>query len=207
MSHVLGSSYRYKPERIKGAWGYYVMDLFCYLMEVFCIPIFFILGHYVFLDKSRLRSLTPEEKVLVRSVFGDQIDVSYVLLNPAMSMRVRKFAYAYVTLNMVHFDQSISDSILLHEMMHVYQYQRYGVVYAFRALAAQRSEEKYDYGGAMGLFDAMVQGKRLDEFNFEQQAQIVEDYYCVFIERNMDCPPLFKSAYVHYAAPFTEELT
>ncbi len=66
--------------------------------------------------------------------------------------------------------------ILVHELMHVYQYQRAGSRYFAEALLAQHGEG-YGYGGPEGLSRAWSSGKRLCDFNREQQAQIVQDYW------------------------------
>jgi len=65
--------------------------------------------------------------------------------------------------------------IVVHEIVHVYQYERAGSRYFAEALLAQR-EEGYGYGGVEGLADALHKGKQLRNFNREQQAQIVQDY-------------------------------
>lgn len=66
--------------------------------------------------------------------------------------------------------------ILLHELVHVFQYERAGSRYLAEALVAQHAEG-YDYGGPAGLLAARDHGKRLRDFNREQQAQIAQDYY------------------------------
>jgi hypothetical protein len=66
--------------------------------------------------------------------------------------------------------------VVIHELVHVYQYERAGSRYIAEALVAQRSEG-YDYGREEGLARARTHGKRLRDFNREQQAQIVEDYF------------------------------
>lgn len=66
--------------------------------------------------------------------------------------------------------------IVLHELVHVFQYERAGSRYFAEALLAQQ-REGYSYGGPAGLAEAHGQGKRLGNFNREQQAQIVQDYY------------------------------
>ena len=71
----------------------------------------------------------------------------------------------------------MNNSLLIHELVHVWQYQKVGIVYIPRALVAQRSAEGYDYGGAEGLEAARQAGRSLLEFNLEQQADIVSDYY------------------------------
>ena len=85
--------------------------------------------------------------------------------------------------------------IVVHEIVHVYQYERAGSRYLAEALLAQR-EEGYGYGGADGLAEALNHGKRLSNFNREQQAQIVEDYL-LRLRRHADV-----AAY----APFIEQL-
>jgi hypothetical protein len=66
--------------------------------------------------------------------------------------------------------------IVVHELVHVYQYHRAGSRYFAEALLAQH-EEGYGYGGPEGLSRAWSNGKRLCDFNREQQAQIVQDYW------------------------------
>ena len=66
--------------------------------------------------------------------------------------------------------------VLLHELVHVYQYERAGSRYFAEALLAQR-EEGYNYGGPEKLRTAWEQGRRLHDLNREQQAQLVQDYY------------------------------
>lgn len=77
--------------------------------------------------------------------------------------------------------------ILLHELVHVLQYERAGSRYFAEALLAQH-EEGYGYGGPGGLLLARAQGKRLRDFNREQQAQIVQDYY-TYLRHGWDVEP------------------
>jgi hypothetical protein len=66
--------------------------------------------------------------------------------------------------------------ILIHELVHVVQYERVGSVYGVESLYAQHTSG-YDYGGPEGLRKALSEGRRFCAFNREQQAQIVQDYY------------------------------
>ncbi|HSO26533.1 MAG TPA: hypothetical protein VLS48_00570 [Anaerolineales bacterium] len=65
---------------------------------------------------------------------------------------------------------------LMHELTHVWQYQQTGVTYLFKAFSAQM-RGGYAYGGAEKLRAARAEGKDLWHFNFEQQGDIVRDYY------------------------------
>ena len=65
---------------------------------------------------------------------------------------------------------------LLHELTHVWQFQRMGWRYLLLALAAHLREgaRVYDFGGEAGLRRRRRQGWQLQNFNLEQQAAIVQ---------------------------------
>jgi hypothetical protein len=66
--------------------------------------------------------------------------------------------------------------VLIHELVHVCQYERLGSIYTGESIYAQRTAG-YSYGGSAGLRRAWAEGKHFCAFNREQQAQIVQDYY------------------------------
>lgn len=69
-------------------------------------------------------------------------------------------------------------SLLVHELTHVLQYERVGSVYITQGLWAQfrYGKQAYDYGGVEGLSKSHAAGKRLSDYNREQQGQIAQDY-------------------------------
>lgn len=67
-------------------------------------------------------------------------------------------------------------AILLHELVHVYQYERTGGLYIAEAIYAQQTTG-YDYGGPDKLAQCSATGGCYRDFNREQQAQLVQDYY------------------------------
>jgi hypothetical protein len=71
----------------------------------------------------------------------------------------------------------MDDALLIHELVHVWQYQRLGFRYIPQALRAQASGAGYDYGGTEALYRARREGKTLFDFNLEQQADIIADYF------------------------------
>ena len=73
----------------------------------------------------------------------------------------------------------ISVAWLLHELVHVWQFQRMGWRYLLLALAAHLREgaRVYDFGGEAGLLRCRRQGWKLQSFNLEQQAAIVQSAY------------------------------
>jgi hypothetical protein len=68
---------------------------------------------------------------------------------------------------------------LVHELVHVCQFQHLGWKYLRMAWRAQRAlgGRVYDFGGEGGLRDSFAAGKPYRDFNLEQQAHIVETYY------------------------------
>ena len=66
--------------------------------------------------------------------------------------------------------------ILLHELVHVYQYERTGGLYVAEAIYAQKTTG-YSYGSPDDLVQCLAIGACYRNFNREQQAQLVQDYY------------------------------
>jgi hypothetical protein len=69
--------------------------------------------------------------------------------------------------------------ILVHELTHVYQYERIGTRYLGEAIYVliKTRRDCYNYGGAEGLNSACAAGRRYGDYNREQQAQIAQDYF------------------------------
>lgn len=68
---------------------------------------------------------------------------------------------------------------LIHELTHVWQYQRMGWRYLMLALKAQFREgiSAYHFGGEDGLLERLDQGAKFQDFNLEQQGDIARSYY------------------------------
>jgi hypothetical protein len=123
-------------------------------------------------SKPSIRSLTPDERRMARSVFGENIDYDLVLLDERARIVTRDKGIAYVSANTINSWGSLSKAILIHELVHVWQYQRFGAVYIPRALRAQQ-EEGYNYGG----LDKLLEEPDFYNYNPEQQGDIIADYY------------------------------
>jgi hypothetical protein len=70
--------------------------------------------------------------------------------------------------------------VVVHELTHVFQYERAGSVYIGQAIHAQATIG-YGYGGGPGLVSDKAAGKHYRDYNREQQAQIAQDYYNLVI--------------------------
>jgi hypothetical protein len=129
------------------------------------------------LQNPSVRPLSSHEVKVVSDIYGDNIQLQLVLLNSKASLFTKGKNIAYVAFQTINFWKTIEEAILVHECFHILQFQRLGSVYIYESLKAQHSKEGYDYGGVSFLEQGMLLGKRLEDFNFEQQAEIIEDAY------------------------------
>lgn len=127
--------------------------------------------------KGGYRRLTDAEIALARPIFGDSIDYSKVRLDERARIVCRARGCAYVSFNLINTWGPLRPATLIHELVHIWQYQRLGPVYIPRALWAQHTAEGYNYGGIAALRRAAGQGRGLLAFNYEQQGDIVADYW------------------------------
>ncbi|CAG5077106.1 hypothetical protein CRYO30217_00292 [Parvicella tangerina] len=133
----------------------------------------------------KTRELTSYEKREIRKVFGDCYcwDRVHVRENSQMAKvgaRVAKKKHlGFVLFRTINFSRRLDHSHsstdiswLIHEVVHVLQYEELGAQYIIEALRAQRNGG-YGYGKEQGLEKANC----LASFNLEQQAEIARDYY------------------------------
>ncbi len=162
------------------------IDFWFYFIDVLLFPELYQFVQQLFFRN--IRHMNDYESELATSIFGSTIDYNRVFINNKASLISSKYAFAYVTFNTINYRNDISNPIFIHEMAHIWQYQHFGSIYIAKALKAQRSAEVYDYGGIEGLYQAFQKGKALTDFNFEQQAEIIEDFYRSSLDTNRPSP-------------------
>ena len=121
----------------------------------------------------RDRGLTPGEYTLLYPYFGDSVPYELIRIDERAHLGPRRGNFCYVSFHTINSWGPMSSAILVHEVVHVWQYTHRGAVYIPRALRAQRSELRYDYGGLNGLGRA----DELEDLNYEQMADVIEDAY------------------------------
>ena len=112
-----------------------------------------------------------------KKVFGNVIDLNRIRVDDKTKVGSRKNNYAYVGFYTINLYGFLHPNLLIHELVHIWQYSQKGSVYIPRALKAQQSIMKYDYGGLPNLEYFMNDKLGLEAFNYEQQAEIVSDFY------------------------------
>ncbi len=91
--------------------------------------------------------------------------------------------------------------LLVHEMVHVYQFEQVGTVYIWQALRAQKTNG-YSYGGWEQLAKDRQKGWRFNCYNREQQGQIAQDYYNQVLEPTLPVESPVRLAF----QPFIDDL-
>lgn len=129
--------------------------------------------------KRATRPLTAAEIALAKSVFGDSIQYDRVRVDETATVVCRRHHIYYVSFYTINSWGTMDAAVFIHEMMHVWQFERVGSAYIPRALLAQRTALGYNYGGTDALLKAFSADAGFTPFNYEQQAEIVADYFCL----------------------------
>jgi hypothetical protein len=172
------------------------VDAGFYMMDIVAMPEVYELVFSII--KRKTRPLTTQEKALAKSIFGDSVQYDLVKVDSKARFGTKKIALAYVSFNTVNYLRRIDKAIFIHEMVHIWQFQQFGSIYIARAIKAQKSKEGYDYGGVANLYQVMLKGGSLLDFNFEQQADIIEDYYRIK-ENPTATAPMNLSVFAYFA--------
>ena len=153
-------------------WWY---SLFIYSVECFGIgELYETLQDIV---KFNTRPLSNREIEWAKVVYGDNINYHRVRIDEWALAGPKQQRFCYVSFYLINSWGKMQDSTFIHEMMHIWQYEKMGARYMLQALRAQYSEEGYNYGGIERLRLYLAEGKNLLDFNPEQQADIVTDYF------------------------------
>lgn len=161
-----------------------------------------------------MRSLRQEEQALAARIFGDALDPAPVRIHRDHLLS----AYAPKALgNAVHLKSSWGHfdgdgltlspkgtACLVHELVHVWQYQNAGVGYIAGSLWAQQLAVLVEgsRGGAYRWRRAHAGGRPWARWNPEQQAQLVEDWFGADRRIAAGRPREGDAALVALAAPF-----
>ncbi len=127
--------------------------------------------------KFNTRPLNEKEKAIADKFFPNSINTTRLRIDEFSFIGPKSHHFAYVSFYTINSWGTLQESIFVHELVHVWQYHRLGSVYIPRALKAQFSQDGYDYGGLPSLVHAMENGNGLEDFNLEQQGDIVADYH------------------------------
>jgi hypothetical protein len=120
-----------------------------------------------------IRPLTEREVLMLRPIFGDSVPYSKIQIDERAYIGPSWAKFCYVSFHTINSWGEMSAPTLVHEVVHIWQYTQRGAAYIPRALYAQTTEMGYNYGGLAPL----RQATQLEDFNYEQQADIIEDAF------------------------------
>jgi hypothetical protein len=127
--------------------------------------------------KFNTRPLKNWERHLAYEIFGNALNYKRVRLDEWAFLGPPQLRICYVSGYVINSWGKMSNTTLIHELVHIWQYQNIGLIYIPRALNAQHSKEGDNYGGLERLKQYKKEGKTIFSFNLEQQAEIISDYY------------------------------
>lgn len=146
---------------------------------------FSFLLNFIFQTFSSTRKLTTYEIKELKTVFKDSIDYSKIYINEtskwskfgAKLTNVKHLGFVWMqTINFsrpIETETDVNDmSWLIHEAVHVSQFNALGIQYIFEALIAQHIGG-YSFGGEIELTNS----NPLKYYNLEQQADIIRFIY------------------------------
>ena len=159
---------------------------------------------------ARISALTEQEKNAGASVLGAGA-ISYHktrvaqgrILSLVFKFNGNRAFTAFHTINLPQTGRHTRShlDITVHELTHVFQYERVGSVYIWQALRAQQTNG-YDYGGWQQLVKDREKGMHFRDYNREQQGKMAEDYYNLVVVQDLQEQDPVRQAY----EPFINEL-
>ncbi len=133
--------------------------------------------------KRSTRPLSEKELQTVTQFYGDATIFRKVRIDDKAKIGMGKMATAYVSCYTINTGAPIADEVLIHELVHIIQYKKYGMRYMTRALYGQNWGGGYNYGGAQGIEKWQKADKELYFFNPEQEAEFITDLYLLSQKR------------------------
>lgn len=155
---------------------FWVFELLLLLLDTIGLFVLYeILSEWL---KWNVRDMNTEEVQLVSTYCPSLLAVGKIIrIDHKAVIGPSWKSFAYVSFHTINVWNTIREKTFVHELIHLYQYQQEGPVYIPRALYAQVFGSGYQYGGIKGLIEARNQGKEFSDFNYEQQGDILADFY------------------------------
>lgn len=163
------------PKKVWSAFSLWNAILFFLVMDLFGIPELYEMLIDFF--KFNTRPLNKEELNIAQPIFKESINWDRVRIDEKSQLGPRQKHFAYVSFYTINSWGSMQEATLIHELMHVWQFQQEGSGYIPKALYAQRTKAGYNYGNLDDLELGIDHRSWFSAFNYEQQADIVADYF------------------------------
>ena len=122
--------------------------------------------------------LSPAQLQEAIQFYGDNPIFRKVRIDEKAKIGTKKWSTAYVSCFTINTGEPIKNEVLIHELVHVIQYRKYGLRYMTRAIYGQQWGNGYNYGGTKGILDWQTKPNQEKYFfNPEQEAEFITDLY------------------------------
>lgn len=153
---------------------HYLFELPLRMLDVLGLPEIF--NFFQQKLKPTSRELYEFEAKLAQQIFGGCLDLSLVRIDESSHVGTHNGKYAYVSFYYINCKGMLQLPVLIHEMVHILQYEQDGSVYAFRNMVAHLRPPTYDYGGLEAIQAIVESPIKLHDLNYEQRADVYSDY-------------------------------
>jgi len=157
------------------------LELVILILEIFGIGEIYDILTTIF--KRSTKPLSEKQLQKATEFYGDASIFRKVRIDEKAKLGMGKMATAYVSCFTINTGAPIADDVLIHELVHVIQYKKYGMRYMTRALYGQNWGNGYNYGGIEGIKKWQQADKELYFFNPEQEAEFITDLYLLSQKR------------------------
>ena len=131
------------------------------------------------------RSLTPVEEAYARKVFGNSINFHNVEISDGLGIgnaeyTTKGWSHWHVHLGPLGFHDAIGPGVVatfIHELTHVWQSQHATISFMFMVRSGLGQVKNIILRRGRNATYNYTLGKTWSDYNVEQQAQIVEDWY------------------------------
>lgn len=172
------------PKKYK--WWFWITVLPFKIIDLLLLPE--ILNVTFTLVKFNSRKLTELEINEAKKVFGNDFPFNKVNIDESslfawLGTKFNKVKYlGVVSFYSINFNRKLNIKPhncdidwLIHELVHILQFKKVGSAYIFYALYAQYTD---------GYYVVNIENKKLNDFNFEQQAELAKFYYQELVTEN-----------------------
>ncbi|MBK7609312.1 MAG: hypothetical protein IPI18_19990 [Saprospiraceae bacterium] len=153
---------------------HYIFELPLRILDVFGLPEIF--NFFQRKLKPSSRELYEFESKLAQQIFASSLDLSQVRIDESSHVGTHNGKYAYVSFYYINCKGMLQLPILIHEIVHILQYEQDGSPYAFRNMIAHLMPPTYDYGGLETVQAIVESPNKVHDLNYEQRADIYSDY-------------------------------
>ena len=133
-----------------------------------------------------VRKLSPDERRLAATIFRGSLPLDRIRIREGTNWGTDRGKIVYCSFYVINSYHVLDRQTLIHELVHVWQYRKFGVSYIPRALAAQMTTQGYHYGGVATMRQMISGDATMKALNYEQQASLIEDFYAhLYLNKKM----------------------